>query len=73
MAALDVLGLADGDPELLGRIHADGPDVLAQVVQAREREWAASVDDVFHRRTTLGARGLDNAAVRERIGALLGE
>jgi glycerol-3-phosphate dehydrogenase len=73
MAALDVLGLADGDPELLGRIHADGPDVLAQVVQAREREWAASVDDVVHRRTTLGARGLDNAAVRERIGALLGE
>jgi glycerol-3-phosphate dehydrogenase len=61
----------DGDPALHERIHPDGPDVLAQVVHAREREWAVTVDDVLRRRTTVAVRGLATADVRERVAALL--
>jgi glycerol-3-phosphate dehydrogenase len=47
------------------------PEVAAQVVYAREREWAVDVDDVLRRRTTLALRGLATPAVRAEIGTLL--
>ena len=51
---------------------ADGaPEVGAQVVYAREREWAVDTDDVLRRRTTLALRGLATPAVRMRVDALL--
>jgi glycerol-3-phosphate dehydrogenase len=56
----DVRPLVDGAPE-----------IAAQVVYAREREWAASADDVLRRRTTLALRGLATPAVRARVEALL--
>jgi glycerol-3-phosphate dehydrogenase len=47
------------------------PEVVAQVVYAREREWAVDADDVLRRRTTLALRGLATPAVRAEIEALL--
>jgi glycerol-3-phosphate dehydrogenase len=47
------------------------PEIAAQVVYAREREWAVDADDVMRRRTTLALRGLATPAVRTRIDELL--
>jgi len=50
------------------RIHPDGPDIWAQAYYAVDREWAATVDDVVRRRTTLAVRGLATPALRATIG-----
>jgi glycerol-3-phosphate dehydrogenase len=49
----------------------EGPEVEAQVVYAREREWAVTADDVLRRRTTLALTGRDSEAVRQRVETLL--
>ena len=67
-----VVALAAERPELLERLHADAPDIGAQVVFAAREEWATSSADVLHRRTTLAARGLTGADVRACVDALLG-
>jgi glycerol-3-phosphate dehydrogenase len=41
------------------------------VIYARDAEWARTVDDVVHRRTTVSVRGLDDPGVRERVDALM--
>ena len=69
--ALDVLELAGRSPQLLERIHPDGPDIGAEVVHARDHEWAATPEDVVRTRTTLAFRGLDGPAVRSRVSELL--
>lgn len=69
--ALDIAALVREEPALGERIHPDGPDIWAQVVFAREREWAVTVDDALRRRTTVTVRGLDGAEVRERTRRLL--
>ncbi|MDP9843987.1 glycerol-3-phosphate dehydrogenase [Streptosporangium lutulentum] len=69
--AFDLARLIREDPALGERIHPGGPDIWAQAVYARDHEWAATVDDVVRRRTTLTVRGLDTPQVRERISALL--
>jgi glycerol-3-phosphate dehydrogenase len=48
-------------------------ETLAEVVYAREREWARTADDVLRRRTTLALTGRDSASVRARVVALLHE
>jgi glycerol-3-phosphate dehydrogenase len=67
--ANDVIASAAERPELLRRLHPDGPDIAAQVVYARDHEWAHTTDDVIRRRTTLGVRGLagDAAAAVEEL------
>ena len=67
----EVLAPAAGRPELLERIHADVPDIWAQVVYGRDREWAETVDDALRGRTTVALRGLDGAAVREAAERML--
>ncbi|NJQ01391.1 glycerol-3-phosphate dehydrogenase/oxidase [Streptomyces zingiberis] len=69
--ALEVARLVDEDASLGERIHPDGPEIWAQVVHARDREWAETADDVLRRRTTLTVRGLDTDAVRARVTELL--
>lgn len=69
--AFDVARLIRQDPALGERMHPDGPDIWAQAVYAREHEWAATVDDVVRRRTTLTIRGLDTPDLRTRITELL--
>jgi glycerol-3-phosphate dehydrogenase len=59
--------LAAGPLEPLG----DGPELEAQVVYAREREWALTVEDVVRRRTTLALTGRASEAVERRVEALL--
>jgi len=66
-----VVGLAAERPELLERLHPDAPDIGAQAVFAAREEWATGAEDVIHRRTTLGARGLTGADVVARVDALL--
>ena len=69
--AMDIAALVRDEPALGERIHPDGPDVWAQVVFARDHEWAVTVDDALRRRTTVTVRGLDTPEVRERTRALL--
>ena len=69
--AFDIIRLVRQDPTLGELIHPDGPEIWAQVVYARDHEWAATADDVLRRRTTLTIRGLDSQGVREQIHGLL--
>jgi glycerol-3-phosphate dehydrogenase len=66
-SALELLDRAGGQG--MGRIHADGPDIWAQVPYAVSNEWAATVDDVLLRRTTVGLRGHAEQQIRERVAA----
>ncbi|MFF5204395.1 FAD-dependent oxidoreductase [Streptosporangium sp. NPDC000396] len=70
--AFDLAKLINEDPALGERIHPDGPDIWAQAVYARDVEWAATVDDIVRRRTTLTVRGLDVPEVRARVQDMLG-
>ncbi|MQS09160.1 glycerol-3-phosphate dehydrogenase/oxidase [Streptomyces alkaliphilus] len=69
--AFDIADLVRHDPALGARLHPDAPEIEAQVVYARDREWAHTVDDVVRRRTTLTVRGLDTPEVRTRVEKLL--
>ena len=67
----DLLAPADDDRHLLERMHPDGPDIWAQALYGRDREWAATVDDVVHGRTTVALRGLDDERVRTKVDLML--
>jgi glycerol-3-phosphate dehydrogenase len=67
----EVLAIAKTDPSAFDRIHPDGPDVWAQVRYAISNELAMTVDDVTHRRTSLGWRGLADESIREKIARML--
>ena len=60
------------EPTLLEPIHPAAPDVQAQIPYASEQEWAVGVEDVVWRRTTLGYRGLADAAAA-RVADGLGD
>lgn len=49
----------------------DVAETEAEVLYAREREWAMSSEDVLRRRTTLTLTGRDSPAVRDRVEELL--
>ena len=68
--ALELLAPAHDDPDLLEPLAAGAPEVAAQVLWAREREWALTADDVMARRTTLASLGRAEAA-RERVEELM--
>jgi len=70
--AFDIARLANEDPELSRRVHPDAPEIWAQVVYARDHEWAQEVDDVLRRRTTLTIRGLDTPEIRAEVSRVLG-
>jgi glycerol-3-phosphate dehydrogenase len=69
--AFDITRLAGEHPELAARGHPDAPEIMAQVVYARDVEWAQTADDVLRRRTTLMIRGLDTPEVRAKVQAVL--
>lgn len=71
LLALEVLEPAVDDPGLLDRMHPDAPEIWAQVVYARDHEWAATPDDVLRNRTTLSARGLAGPEIAARVAAVL--
>ncbi|MDT0305947.1 glycerol-3-phosphate dehydrogenase/oxidase [Streptomyces sp. DSM 44917] len=70
--AFEITDLVRHDPALGERIHPEGPEIWAQVVYARDQEWAETADDVLRRRTTLTIRGLDTDEVRARVTEVLG-
>jgi glycerol-3-phosphate dehydrogenase len=59
--ATEVLAPAIADPSLLEPLVAGRPDIRAQAVYAREREWARTDEDVLRRRTTAWLSGLELA------------
>ena len=69
--APEVLAPAADDPSLLEPLRPDRPDLLAQVLYARRREWAVSADDVLRRRTTAWVRG-ESPEARRKTDELLG-
>lgn len=69
--AFDIARLANDNPELRERVHPDAPEIWAQVVYARDNEWAQTADDVLRRRTTLTIRGLATDEVRGKVQDLL--
>ncbi|MEV3861084.1 glycerol-3-phosphate dehydrogenase/oxidase [Streptomyces sp. NPDC050095] len=71
--AFDIARLANENPALGERVHPDAPEIWAQVVYARDHEWAETADDVLRRRTTLTIRGLATDEVRGKVQALLEE
>jgi glycerol-3-phosphate dehydrogenase len=52
-------------------LTAEVPETEAEVLYAREHEWARTPEDVLRRRTTLELTGRDSPAVRARVEALL--
>jgi glycerol-3-phosphate dehydrogenase len=58
-------------PNATDRIVAGAPDLWAQVYHAIREEWAVTVEDVIHRRTTLGLRGFDSPEIRQKISTFL--
>lgn len=69
--AFEIARLVGSDPALGERIHPDGPEIWAQVVYARDQEWAQTAEDVLRRRTTLSVRGLDTPEISARVQELL--
>jgi glycerol-3-phosphate dehydrogenase len=67
----EVAARAAENASLLERLHPDGPDIAAQVVFAREHEWATTAEDVLRRRTTVALRGLADEGVVARVERLL--
>ena len=65
--APEVLTPALEDPSLLEPLVPGRPDLRAQELYAREREWARTDEDVLRRRTTawLAGRPLDSGDVSE--------
>lgn len=69
--SFDIARLANENPELAERVSPDAPEIWAQVVYARDHEWAETVDDVLRRRTTLTIRGLATDDVRAKVQDVL--
>lgn len=69
--SFDIARLANEDPALAERISPDAPEIWAQVVYARDQEWAETADDVLRRRTTLTIRGLASDDVRAKVQDVL--
>jgi len=68
----EVLAHAADRPDAFDPIVPGEPEIVAQVVYARDREWAVDAEDVLRRRTTLALRGLATPDVRSRVTELLG-
>jgi len=68
--AEEVVAAGRGDEALLAPLAAGAPDVGAQVVYARDREWACTTEDVLLRRTTVGYRGAATPEVVARVEAI---
>ena len=65
--AAEVVAGASDRPDALEPVAPGALDVVAQLLYARDREWALDADDVLRRRTTLSLRGLDSPGLRELV------
>jgi glycerol-3-phosphate dehydrogenase len=69
--AADVLGLVATDPDLGAPLSGAAAHVLADVVYAAREEGAATLDDVFSRRTRLSLRARDAGLPSAHLAARL--
>jgi glycerol-3-phosphate dehydrogenase len=69
--AQHVLSLVAADPDLGRRLSPSAPHIAAEVVHAARSEGAASLDDVFSRRTRLSLRARDAALPSAPLAASL--
>jgi glycerol-3-phosphate dehydrogenase len=60
------------DAGALAPLAQDVVETEAEVLYARDREWAMTTEDVLRRRTTLALTGRATPAVRDRVEELLG-
>src|SRR5204862_128476 len=68
----EVLGLVARDQRLGEPIVAGLPDLRAEVVEAVEREWALTLEDVLRRRTQVALRDASaGAAAADDVAALM--
>jgi glycerol-3-phosphate dehydrogenase len=68
----ELLGLLAADRALAAPIVPGLPDPRAEVVEAVEREWALTVEDVMRRRTQVALRARDaGAAVAGEVSGLM--
>ena len=71
--AAEVAALADGRPELLGPLAPGVPALGVEVLAARDREGALTLDDVLERRTRLGLVPAWREAAHDAVARLLPE
>lgn len=69
--AADVLSLVAADPALAERLSPHAPHIAAEVVHAARYEGAATLEDVYARRTRLSLREKDAALPGARAAARL--
>ena len=69
--ASEVLSLAEREPALLDPVAAQAGLLGAQVVYAREREWALTAEDVLRRRTALSLTGRVSPELHAGVDRLL--
>jgi len=67
----EVLSLAKLDPALMNVVAPGANVVAAQILHARDHEWAETAEDVLRRRTTLSLRGFNSDEIYRRVEALL--
>ncbi|HZP42642.1 MAG TPA: glycerol-3-phosphate dehydrogenase [Candidatus Binatia bacterium] len=67
----EVLGLVARDPRLGEPLLPGLPDLRAEVVEAVEREWALTVEDVLRRRTLVRLEDADGGAAAAATAAAL--
>lgn len=67
-----VLDLVRNNPQLAERVVGDQPEILAEVEQALQSEWACSATDVLFRRTAIGSRGHPGEAALDRVLDFIG-
>lgn len=71
--AAEVAALAEGRPELLGPLAPGVPALGVEVLAARDREGALTLDDVLERRTRLGLVPAWREAAHDAVARLLPE
>ena len=69
----EVLRVAEERPDLSERICEGLPNIAAEIPHAVRHEMAFSMEDILFRRTGIGAYGVPDLSVLDRIGALAGE
>ena len=68
----EVIRIAEESPAFRERLCEGLPGIAAEIVHAVRHEMAFFLEDVLFRRTGIGAYGVPEPAVLDRIGALIG-
>lgn len=67
----EVLRLAEEEPALYARFDENKPDIAAEVIYGIKHEMALTLDDVVFRRTGIGALGLPDDELLDKVNTLM--